>query len=346
MRPLQPLAFAGLLLLVCHPALAESLDPCAEDRRSLQRTVEWALAHQTDSLIIARGDCILTETYARGAAAESPQEVYSITKAMTAVLLGMAIEQGRIDSLDVPASRYFPEWSAAPRNQVTLRHLASMTSGVVDPGAAVPAGLDPFAYVRLMPLEAEPGTRWRYNNWSYRLLFPILAQAFGKPLKEASRELLFEPLGMTHTTWVDFAQAPGDAPVYVRSTARDVARFGQFLLAGGEGLISREFLAEAASPSQPLNPAYGLLFWLNREPTGYTLPSGFHAAEGRLLPSAPADLVAGFGARRHKLLVAASRNLVIVRFGEPVPGLPDSGGPDSLENRLFERVSSALSSQP
>lgn len=344
MRPLCLLAIAGLVLSACLTAAArtEPASACAPAVSNLQSVVDWALEQGTDSLVIARGDCILVEAYARGASADSPQEVYSITKAMTAVLLGMAMEQGRIDSLDVPVSQYFPEWAAAPRSQVTIRHLATMTSGLVDPGAAVPVGLDPFAYVRLMPLEAEPGARWRYNNWSYRLLFPILAEAFGKPLKEASQELLLGPLGMTGTSWADFPQAPRDAPIYVRSTARDVARFGQFLLAGGEGLVSADFLAEAAEPTQPLNRAYGLLLWLNLEDSGFTLPGGTHAETGRLLPSAPLDTIVAFGAQRHKLLVVPSRNLVIVRFGEPTDGLPERGGADTFENQLYERLSAAL----
>lgn len=347
MRPLRLLVLAGLASSVCLAAAArtESATTCGLDPVRLEAAVGWAMEQGTDSLLIVRGDCIAAETYARGASAEQPQEVYSITKAMTAVLLGMALEQGVIESLDLRASHYFPEWGSAPRNQVTLRHLATMTSGLVDPGASVPAGLDPFAYVRLLPLEAEPGARWRYNNWSYRLLFPILAQALGKSLPEASRAMLFEPLGMENTSWVAFAQTPGDPPLYVRSTARDVARFGRFLLQGGEGLVSKAFLDDAARPSQGLNRAYGLLFWLNSEEGGYTLPSGVRADAGRLLPSAPPDLIAGFGARRHKLLVIPSLDLVIVRFGEPTEGLPEIGGPQSFENQLFERVARALPDQ-
>ncbi len=348
MRPLRLLAIAGLASSVCLAAAARTdpATPCGLDLVRLQKAIDWAMEQGTDSLLIARRDCIAAEEYARGASAEQPQELYSITKAITAVLLGMALDQGAIESLDLPASHYFPEWGSAPRNQVTLRHLATMTSGLVDPGPAVPVGLDPFAYVRLMPLEAEPGARWQYDNWSYRLLFPILAQALGKPLPDASREMLFAPLGMEHTSWVAFAQTPGDPPIYVRSIARDVARFGQFLLGDGEGLVSKAFLDEAARPSQRLNRAYGLLFWINSEDAGYTLPSGFRADSGRLLPSAPSDLIAGFGARRHKLLVVPSLDLVIVRFGEPTEGLPETGGQQSFENQLFERVAAALSNAP
>lgn len=343
MRPLRLLVLAGLASSACLAAARTDLAaPCGLDPLRLQAAIQWAMEQGTDSLLIARRDCIAAEEYARGASAEQPQEVYSITKMMTAVLLGMALDQGAIESLDVPASQYFPEWGSAPRNQVTLRHLASMTSGLVDPGAAVPVGLDPFAYVRLMPLEAEPGARWRYNNWSYRLLFPVLTQALGKPLPEASRSLLFEPLGMQHTSWVAFAQTPGDPPIYVRSTARDVARFGQFLLGDGEGLVSKGFLEEAARPSQALNRAYGLLFWVNSEDAEYSLPSNFRADSGRLLPSAPPDLIAGFGARCHKLFVVPSLDLVVVRFGEPTEGLPETGGPQSFENQLLLRVTEAV----
>lgn len=344
MRPLRLLALAGLLASARLPAATPpDLDStCGLDPAQLEAAAAWAFENGTDSLIVARTGCIALERYAAGASADRPREVYSITKAMTAVLLGIALDQGKIESLDVPVWRYFPEWKPAPRGDVTLRHLASMTSGLVDPGSAVPVGLDPFAYVRLLPLEADAGAKWKYDNWSYRLLFPILAAAFGKPLRELSREELFDPLGMAHTSWVGLPQTPGAPPIYVRSTARDVARFGQLLMAGGEDLVSAEFLDEARRPSQALNPAYGLLLWLNSEESGYTLTNGAQAIGGRLLPSAPPDLIAAFGARRCKLLIAPSLELVIVRFGEPTQGLPVSAGPDSFENQLFTRVAAAL----
>lgn len=342
MRPLCLLAFAGLVSSVCLTAAArtETAGPCLGDDRRLLPAVEWAISQGSDALVIATGDCILAESYAGGASAETPREIYSITKAMTAALLGVALEQGLIDSLDVPVAEYFPDWGVAPRSRVTLRHLATMTSGLVDPGNAVPVGLDPFAYVRMMPLEAEPGARWQYNNWAYRLLFPILAEAFGKPLDEASRELLFEPLGMTATSWVHFPQSPREAPLYVSSTARDVARFGHFVLSRLRQPAG--FLAQAARPSQPLNSAYGMLLWLNAEGAGFILPNGARSESGRMLPSAPADLVAGFGASRHKLLIVPSQDLVIVRFGEPTVGLPHIASADSFENQLYQRVAAAL----
>lgn len=343
MRPLLSLALAGLLApAYLAPAYLTAAPPpelepaCGLDPTQLEAAAGWAFEQGTDSLIVARTGCIALERYANGAAAGKPQTVYSITKAMTAALLGIALRKGKIESLDVPVSRYFPEWNSPPRDAVTLRHLASMTSGMVDPGAAVPIGLDPFAYVRLLPLEAPPGAHWKYNNWSYRLLFPILAEAFGKPLNVLAQEELFGPLGMDRTSWVAFPQTPGDPPIYVSSSTRDVTRFGQFLMAAGA------VLDEAKEPSQQLNPAYGLLLWLNREETGYTLTNGVQAKSGKLLPDAPADLIAGFGARRHKLLVSPSLNLVIVRFGEPTQGLPVSAGPDSFENQLFLRIAAAV----
>ena len=336
MRPLLSLALAGLLAPACLAAAPPPEPACGLDAAQLEAAAAWAFEQGTDSLIVARTGCVALERYANGAAADKPQTLYSITKTMTAALLGIALRKGKIESLDVPVSRYFPEWNSPPRDAVTLRHLASMTSGMVDPGAAVPVGLDPFAYVRLLPLEASPGERWKYNNWSFRLLFPILAEAFGKPLQELAQEELFGPLGMERASWSTYPQAPGDPPIYVRAPAPDVARFGQYLI------TADAVFEEAKQPSQQLNPAYGLLLWLNREETGYTLINGVQAKSGKLLPDAPADLIAGFGARRHKLLVSPSLDLVIVRFGEPTQGLLVSAGPDSFENQLFLAIAAAV----
>lgn len=353
MRPPRLLVIAGLFVASLHAASARLAlvrtdpgAPCGLDAPQLESAMDWAFERGTTALVVARGGCIAAEGYATGLDPTQPEEIYSITKAVTAVLVGIALQEGVIDSLDQPLWRYFPEWEASPRDRVALRHLLTMTSGIVDPGSALRPGMDPVWYTRMMPLEAEPGARWRYNNWAFRLLFPVLSTAFGERLEEASRKRLFEPLGMYGTSWSAWPQTAGDPPLYIRSTARDVALLGRLLLAGGawEGraLISPEFFQQAVAPSQALNPAYGLLFWLNREESGYTLVNGAQTSPGRLLPAAPPDLIAAFGARRHKLFVAPSQDLVIVRFGEAVDGLPEAGGPDSFDNQLYSRIAASL----
>jgi CubicO group peptidase (beta-lactamase class C family) len=99
------------------------------------------------------------------------------------------------------------------------------------------------------------------------------------------------------------------------TTARDLARFGLCLLRGGDGLaIDSGYLRESMTPSTPLNPAYGYLWWLNGQPWQLA-PKQPDPIDGWLIPDAPADLVAALGDLARALYIVPSLDLVVVRLG-------------------------------
>lgn len=287
----------------------------------LEAVLDAALADRSTAVLVARDGEALAQRYAPGWGPDRPREVASVAKSMVALLIGMAVEDGALAGLDQPAADVIPAWRGDARRGVTLRHLMSMTSGLDDAGLALReiAG-DQFALNAAAPLRDPPGTRWAYNTAAYHLLFHILARATGETVEAYAERRLLGPLGMTRTAWLTGRGRGAAGPTVnyysALSTAPDLARLGCLVLNGGEWsgrrLIGAEMLAEILSPSQTLNPSYGLLWWLNARPG--------HDATGRVaghrFPRSPRDTVAALGAGGQALMVIPSRRLIVLRQGD------------------------------
>lgn len=279
------------------------------------------MAQSSTSLLVSVSGQVVAERHAVGWDAQRPREVASVGKSILAVLLAMALEKGMFDSLDQPAADFIPTWRDDPRSAITLRHLMSMTSGLDDTGLAVRGvGGDQFAINAAMPLRDPPGARWTYNTAAYHLLFHILERAVDRPLADFAQDHLIGPLEMTRTTWIT-SQGQGEGgPVTnyysAEATARDLARFGQLVLNGGvwqgRRLIGEATLRTLLRPSQALNPSYGLLWWENAQAGHDAVGRG----QGLRFPSAPRDTVAALGAGGQMILIAPSRDLIVVRQGD------------------------------
>ena len=311
---------AGALTAAC----AERSMASAGD---LEAVVDRAMADRATSLLIARGDAVLAERYAPGWSADRSREVASVAKSMMAVLFGMALDDGAITSLDQPAADFIPAWRGDGRAGITLHHLLSMTSGLDDRGLALRGVTgDQFAINAAAPLAHPPGTRWAYNTAAYHLLFHILMRVTGETIEAYADRKLFGPLGMADTVWVTSPGRGEDGPVTnyysAASTARDLWAFGRMVMQGGQWqgrqLISADHVTRMVTASQPINRSYGLLWWVNAEEGLDVLAR----PAGRRFPSAPRDTFAALGAGGQVILIVPSRQLILVRQGEP-PGALD-----------------------
>ncbi len=293
----------------------------------LAAVLDFAMARRSTGVLVGRGGETLAERYAPGWGPDRPREVASVAKSLLAVLIAMAIEDGAISGFDQRAADFIPAWREDARARITLHHLMSMTSGLDDAGLALrDVSGDQFAINAAAPLRHVPGTRWAYNTAAYHLLFHILARGVGEAVEAWASRRLLRPLGMANTSWITSPGRgrQGSVTNYysARSTARDLARFGE--LVRGEGVWRGRRLMRAASlrtllsASQGLNPSYGLLWWLNAEPG----QDAFGRGPGLRFPSAPRDTVAALGAGGQMVLIVPSRRLIVVRQGEP-PGSAD-----------------------
>ncbi len=288
------------------------------DGKKLDAAAKYALSRHSTSFLVLRHGRILLEVYGEGGGPKVSRKIASATKSMTSILVGMALDAGKFEGLDQTVAEFLPSWRDTPKAKITLLHLLAMSSGL-DP-KSLPRGwlqTDQFTHNATMTLTAAPGTVWSYNTSAYHMLFRLLEKSTGQSLEEWSAERLFGPLGMEHAGWNKRPSPDGVINYFnVACSARDLARFGLFVLRGGtwhgKRLISSDFFKAATSSSQEMNPAYGYLFWLNAR-------KGHAAGGGKVdyrFKGAPRDLIACLGKNGQHIISIPSQDLVIVRQGE------------------------------
>jgi len=265
-------------------------------------------------------------TAGRTALGQSIEDVASAQKSVASFLVGVAEGKGLVD-LESPASRYLEKgWSKATPEQeaeIKVRHLISMATGL--------AGNHTY--------RGPAGSIWMYNTPVYSQIVNVLAAASGMTVDQYTAKWLTEPAGMTDSRW---APRPwiGDAPqgntIGFVTSARDLARFGLLVLAGGswdgrDVLGNPDYLERALAPSQQINPSYGFLWWLNGQDTVTRGRNSTEAHKGPLIRTAPPDLAAAQGALGRKCYVVPSLDLVVTRLGDQPP---DKAFNDELWKRL------------
>ena len=260
-------------------------------------------------------------------------------KSVLSFLAGVARGKGLLD-FEAQVSKYLGAgWSKATAEQeaaITVRHVLGMTTGLKTDGT----------------YEAAPGDKWFYNTPIYAKTVQILEKASGLSVDEYTRRWLTEPIGMSDSRWLPRpwvnepgALAAGAAEgntIGFYTSARDMARFGLMIQARGrwngrDVLGDARYLDEAFASSQPHNPSYGLLWWLNGKAKS---PRGGRMVDAPLIPAAPADLVAAQGAMGRKIYVVPSLDLVVTRLGDEPPRANRAEGSDFNEE-LWRRLMAA-----
>lgn len=202
----------------------------------------------TVALLVARRGQLVHERYFNGYTADSIATSFSMAKSVVSVLLGIAIDEGRIAGVDEPVTRYLPELRRNdPRfERITLRHLLSMRSGIAfDEGYRTPfteaaqfyLGRDLKAQVARLRIEGEPDQAFAYKSGDTQLLAMAVERAVGLPLAAYAERALWQPMGAQHdASWSLDSAAAGQARAFCCLNARavDFLRFGQMVLAGGQ----------------------------------------------------------------------------------------------------------------
>ncbi|HWA12675.1 MAG TPA: serine hydrolase domain-containing protein [Burkholderiales bacterium] len=272
----------------------------------------------TAAVIVLKGGRIVAERYRPGFGIHSGYRTWSTSKSITALLLGIAAKQGR---LDLEGRADIPEWAGPqdPRGRITYKQLMWMSSGLASGGdnsyAVYFGGQDAMSAITDNALEVPPGTRWKYANNDTLLLARALRHVIGddeKFLRYPYEELL-RPLGMHHTRMETDHLGMFVASSQTYTTARDLARLGLFLdrdgVWNGKRYIPGGFLAFAATPAPTRPPAagqwgYGAQFWLLDQMPG--VPAGTYTTAGR---------------KGQFVTVVPGHDLVIVRTGVDPEGI-------------------------
>ncbi len=233
------------------------------------------------SLLIVRHGELVYEKYFRSyLKPEDAVQVRSVTKSLFSALVGIAMDQGLLDSLDHKVSEYFPEFfypDTDPRmKQVTLRHLLTMSSGFLwtELGPRQDRWMNSSNWVEAainLSFNEDPGTLFNYCTANTQILSGILTKLTGKRLRNYAQENLFTPLGIPENRWSwgmdEAGYAFGGFGMNLR--LRDMARFGYLYLNegywDGKQLISAQWVQEStrAQINTGYGPAYGYLWWIH-----------------------------------------------------------------------------------
>ena len=289
-------------------------------------------AAETRSVIVMQGGRVIAERYAPGYHENTRFVSWSMAKSITGVMIGMLISDGRL-RLDEPAP--IPAWQRPgdPRGEITLRQLLQMRSGLRHAEAIAPPwksdevrmlfldGRDAMArYAEDQPLQYEPGRKWVYSTATSVILADLAARVLSpapdpesrrRAVADYMRTRLFEPVGMRSMLPEFDASGTLVGGSLMHGTARDWARFGEFLrnrgAVAGAQLVPRQWIDFMVTPS-PREAQYGAQIWLNRTPT---------TGRPALFPErGPRDLFACLGHLGQYVLVSPSRQLVVVRLGK------------------------------
>jgi CubicO group peptidase (beta-lactamase class C family) len=326
------------------------LDPAV-----LESIAAEAEVGKSNCLLVAREGEVAGEWYFRGTGPDSAQNVFSVTKSVTSVLVGIAQDDGDL-SIDDPASKWIPEWKGTPAEAVTVRDLLSNDSGrewspLIDYVQLIQAP-DKTAFAVGLPQTEPPGEVWAYNNSAIQTLEAVLEGATGQDVVQFAQERLFERLGMDDSMVT--TDAAGNAQTFqgVQSTCRDMARFGQLMLNGGgwgdEQIVSSEYVEAATGQSSTdLNRGYGYLWWLNREgayvnalvATDLDAADNPGAVRVQIAPDAPDDMYWALGLGNQVVQVDLGSRTVVVRLGtSEFRPQPPTFGPQQASRVVSEAV--------
>ncbi len=242
------------------------------------------------ALVVLHRGQVRLERYGLDFDAQGRWTSFSVAKSVTSLMVGAALQDGHIRSMEDKVSDYLPQMKGSAYDDVTIRQLLTMTSGVKwnedysDPNADVAKfnkhppedGVDAtVSYLRRLPREAPAGTRWHYSTGETNLVGVLLAQATGKPLATYLSEKIWIPAGMEQSaTWILSKSGREISGCCLQAATRDMARLGQFILAGarvdGRPLVPEGWLAQATREQVGIGQAgrgYGYQWWTQADGT-------------------------------------------------------------------------------
>ena len=294
---------------------------------------DYIRSHNVAGLLVIKDGVVVYERYELGNSAESLWISFSVAKSVTSLLVGAAIQDGYIKNVDEKVSDYLPRLKNSSYDDVTVRNLMQMSSGVqwdedyADPESDINTikwdTLSIYDQLRDKPRFAAPGEVFNYNTAETNLVGTLLRSAIGNNLSTYLSEKIWQPFGMEFDAVWSLSESGGGefGGSSLNATLRDYGRIGLFALQDGRlrdgtRVLPESWMAESVTPSQGLD-RYGYLWWLRGE--------GTYAASGI------------FGQAIH---VDPVNNIVIAQqSAREAASLPDDW---ALQLALFKAISDQL----
>ena len=216
----------------------------------------------TQAAILIRGSSIIAEYYADKSDKDSIVTSWSVAKSFTSTLIGIAIDEGYINSIEDPITDYLPEWKGQDQDKILLKHLLSMRSGMEDHGFVYFVN-DMVSHSLDRDPIRPPGTAFRYSNEDSMLLGEIVQNATGISFQEYADKKLFNLIDVDETWWTD---QEGSTISYasIDMTPREFAKFGLMIAQEGswqgQQIVSSNWVELATSKYDDLM-SYGFQWW-------------------------------------------------------------------------------------
>ena len=276
-----------------------------------EKLQQWNTDLETVAFLIIKNDSIWFEKYFKGYGKDSKSNSFSMVKSMITAMLGKAISEGYIKSLDQPVGDFIPEFREGMAAQMTVGDLSSMASGTNwDEAYYSPFSITTRAYfdddlrkvIRGLKVVETPGQAFKYASGDIELLGMVVEKATGKTLSNYLSESFWKPLGANHEAlWQVDSNTEGMEKCFccLASNAQDFARFGKlykdFGKWNGRQLLDSSFVVKNITPRFAESPQYGYGWWLYK-----TGDKNFFMMRGHL---------------GQYVIVEPTDNIIIVRLG-------------------------------
>jgi CubicO group peptidase (beta-lactamase class C family) len=296
------------------------------------------------ALITVHKGVIQDEWYGDHWQADYLTQSQSMHKSLMGLFIGIAIEEGKIESVDDPIGRYLQEWANDPRGEITFRNLMTMSSGLdqydftlnpFDDGVKwLNSGYSGEVVLRTPNLDVGQGVEWEYNNLNSELIGMVLERVYGKRYSELLREKLWLPMGgdraLVHT------DSPGGrafTSCCLMAPAMDWVRVGMMFLNRGEvngnRIVSGDWIDEMVTPA-PVAGFYGYQIWLGYDDPMFPAEQTTIGSSGAVAREAflARDTYMTWGRGQQHVYVVPSEELIIVRLGPALGRQPIKPGYD------------------
>lgn len=272
----------------------------------------------TISFLVIRQDSLLFENYRDGWNDTLTSNIYSATKTIVGMLTGIALNEGKIHSLDDPVARYIPTYNKGMQKRVTIRHLLTMSGGMAwdESYASLFSvtthgyyGNDLYDLVTRLDVIDPPGIQYSYRSGETQLLAFVIEAATGTTLSRYAEEKLWRPMQAERDAYWLLDKENGDEKAFCcfHTTARDVARFGRLMLRhgdwNGQQLVSRQYMDEMMCPASYLKDQWG-----KDSLTYYGLQTWLFPYRGEILPCMR-------GMLGQYIFAIPSKDAIVVRLG-------------------------------
>jgi CubicO group peptidase (beta-lactamase class C family) len=277
-------------------------------------------SNDTHAFIVIQNGKLLFEKYWDGYDSARLSGSFSAAKSIVSLLIGIALDEGKIKSLDEPVANYVDHFKTNGLEKVTIKHLLTMSSGTnymesdksyFSMNAYGYYGDDLVHMVEMMERKEEPGQFWQYRSGDTQVLGLVVEKAFGQNISSLVTERFYKPMGAEYDAFwlLDGEEKREKAFCCFNAVARDYAKFGQLVLNkgnwNGKQIVSEKYISEATSPAS---------FLKDRDENNR--PVDFYGYQYWILKHSGVTAITQNGLFGQYVYIIPEKNAVVVRLGE------------------------------